>query len=193
MVFEQTPNNYGAYAPDVRGCVSTGSTWEEIQANIREALAFHIEGMAENGETIPEPRMSITEAMAYHSQPLDGYVLESLAEGLFRLCSPNPPQHQADFFNTPALEIDRPKAYPMASAQWPATRRLYWKPVSRCPALDRYCSSGQYNMAPRYCQHWQPGPWLCCSHPTLRNRWVVNQRRPGGLAISRGYATSRNG
>ena len=80
VVFEQTPNNYGAYAPDVRGCVSTGSTWEEIQANIREALAFHIEGMAENGETIPEPRMSIKEAMAYHSQPLDEYVLESLAE-----------------------------------------------------------------------------------------------------------------
>ena len=80
VVFEQTANNYGAYAPDVPGCVSTGSTWEEIQANIREALAFHIEGMVENGETIPEPRMSIKEAMAYHSQPLEEYVLESLAE-----------------------------------------------------------------------------------------------------------------
>ena len=80
VVFEQTPNNYGAYAPDVPGCVSTGMTWEEIQANIREALAFHIEGMAENGETIPDPRMSVREAMAYHSSPLEEYVLESLAE-----------------------------------------------------------------------------------------------------------------
>ena len=68
VVFEQTPNNYCAYAPDVQGCVSVGDTWSEMQANIREALAFHIEGMVENGEAIPEPRMSLEEAMAYHSQ-----------------------------------------------------------------------------------------------------------------------------
>ena len=80
VVFEQTPNNYGAYAPDVPGCVSTGTTWKEIQDNIREALAFHIEGMVENGETLPEPRMSVKDAMTYHSEPLDEYVLESLAE-----------------------------------------------------------------------------------------------------------------
>ena len=79
VVFEQTSNNYGAYAPDVPGCGSTGVTWEEIQANIREALAFHIEGMVENGEAVPEPRMSVREAMAYHSQPLDESALESLA------------------------------------------------------------------------------------------------------------------
>ena len=76
----KTPNNYGAYAPDVPGCVSTGTTWSEIQANIREALAFHIEGMVENGETPREPRMSVKDAMAYHSEPLDEYVLESLAK-----------------------------------------------------------------------------------------------------------------
>ena len=80
VVFEQTPNNYCAYAPDVPGCVSTGTTWKEIQANMREALAFHIEGMVENGETLPEPRMSVKDAMTCHSEPLDEYVLESLAE-----------------------------------------------------------------------------------------------------------------
>ncbi len=37
VVFEQMTNNYGAYAPDVPGCVSTGKNWEEIQANIRQA------------------------------------------------------------------------------------------------------------------------------------------------------------
>ena len=78
VVFEQTPNNYGAYAPDVPGCGSTGVTWDEIQANIREALALHVEGMVENGEAVPEPRMSVREAMAYHSQPLDESTLESL-------------------------------------------------------------------------------------------------------------------
>ena len=80
VVFEQTPNNYCAYAPDVPGCVSVGDTWPEMQAMIREALAFHIEGMVENGEAIPEPRMSLEEAMAYHSQPLTGEEKASLAE-----------------------------------------------------------------------------------------------------------------
>ena len=73
VVFEQTPNNYGAYAPDVPGCVSVGETWEEMQAMIREALTLHIEAMVENGEAISEPRMSLEEAMAYHCQVLAEY------------------------------------------------------------------------------------------------------------------------
>ena len=80
VVFERTPNNYGAYAPDVPGCVSVGDTWTEMQAMIREALTFHIEAMVENGEAIPEPRMSLEEAMAYHSQPLTEEEKASLAE-----------------------------------------------------------------------------------------------------------------
>ena len=70
VVFEQGPNNYGAYAPDVPGCVSVGDTWEEMQAMIKEALEFHIEGMVEDGEAIPEPRMSLEDAMAYHCKVL---------------------------------------------------------------------------------------------------------------------------
>lgn len=80
VVFEQTPNNFGAYAPDVPGCVSTGKTWDEMRANIREALSFHIEGMARNGEPVPEPRMSVREAMAYHCGLLEEPILESFAE-----------------------------------------------------------------------------------------------------------------
>ncbi len=80
VVFEQTPNNFEAYSPNVPGCVGTGKTWKEIKANIREAPAFHIEGMVENGEKPPEPRMSARDAMVYHSEPLDEYVRERLAE-----------------------------------------------------------------------------------------------------------------
>ena len=68
VVYEQTPNNYCAYAPDVPGCVSTGKTWKKVQEMIREALTFHIEFIVENGEPVPEPRMSLEEAMAFHSQ-----------------------------------------------------------------------------------------------------------------------------
>ena len=55
VVTSKTANNYCAGAPDVPGCVSTGRTPEEMQANIHEALAFHFDGMLENGETLPEP------------------------------------------------------------------------------------------------------------------------------------------
>ena len=67
VVYEQTPNNYGAYVPDLPGCISTGASWREIQDNIREAVEFHIEGLHENGDPVPEPRMSISEAMEFHS------------------------------------------------------------------------------------------------------------------------------
>jgi predicted RNase H-like HicB family nuclease len=49
------PSNYGAYSPDVLGCVATGDTIEECVAEIRSALAFHFESMLKDGEEIPEP------------------------------------------------------------------------------------------------------------------------------------------
>ena len=68
VVFERTPNNYCAYAPDLPDCISTAQTWEEIQAQIRDAIAFHIAGIQEDGDTIPEPRLSVAEAADYHSE-----------------------------------------------------------------------------------------------------------------------------
>ena len=46
VVFERTPNNYAAYAPDLPGCGATHKTWDGIQAMIKEAIEFHIEGLA---------------------------------------------------------------------------------------------------------------------------------------------------
>lgn len=40
VVYEQTPNNYCAYLPDLPGCISTGKTWKDIQEMIREAVTF---------------------------------------------------------------------------------------------------------------------------------------------------------
>ena len=67
VVYEQTPNNYGAYVPDLPGCISTGADWREIQDNIRDAIRFHIEGLQENGDPVPDSRMSIGSAMTFHS------------------------------------------------------------------------------------------------------------------------------
>ena len=49
------PSNYSAWSPDVLGCVSTGDTLEEVEREMREALAFHLEGMAEDGDQLPQP------------------------------------------------------------------------------------------------------------------------------------------
>jgi predicted RNase H-like HicB family nuclease len=55
VVFEQEGNAFGAYVPDLPGCVAVGKTREEVERLIREAIAFHIEGMKADGETIPPP------------------------------------------------------------------------------------------------------------------------------------------
>ncbi len=55
VVLERTPSNWGAYAPDVWGCIATGKSREEALNNIKEALEFHFEGMHVDGESIPLP------------------------------------------------------------------------------------------------------------------------------------------
>jgi predicted RNase H-like HicB family nuclease len=59
VVIEKAENNYSAYVPDLPGCVATGATAEEAEAEIREAIEFHIEGMREDGLPIPEPASKV--------------------------------------------------------------------------------------------------------------------------------------
>ena len=55
IVIEQTATGYSAYSPDLDGCVATGRTREEVESEMRDAIAFHLEGLARSGEDIPEP------------------------------------------------------------------------------------------------------------------------------------------
>jgi predicted RNase H-like HicB family nuclease len=55
VVIEKGDRNYSAYVPDLPGCVSVGDTVEEVTAEIREAIEFHLEGMREDGLAIPKP------------------------------------------------------------------------------------------------------------------------------------------
>ena len=59
VVIEKGEESYGAYVPDLPGCVAAGETLDEVKALIQEAIEFHIEGLKESGETIPEPSSSI--------------------------------------------------------------------------------------------------------------------------------------
>ena len=55
IVVENAGPNYGAYVPDLPGCIATGATVPEVEEAIREAIEMHLEGMAEDGLPIPEP------------------------------------------------------------------------------------------------------------------------------------------
>jgi len=55
VIFERSKTGYGAYSPDVPGCITTGPTLEETRKLMKEALEFHFEGLAEDGLEIPKP------------------------------------------------------------------------------------------------------------------------------------------
>ena len=58
VVIEKGPTSFGAYVPDLPGCVAVGVTREEVTTLIHEAIEFHIEGMKEDGLSIPAPSSS---------------------------------------------------------------------------------------------------------------------------------------
>lgn len=59
IVIEKAESNYSAYVPDLPGCVATGSTVEEAESQIREAIEFHLEGLREDGSPIPKPESRV--------------------------------------------------------------------------------------------------------------------------------------
>ena len=54
VILERSRTGYGAYAPDLPGCIAVGSTRAETVASMREAMEFHLESMIEDGDEIPE-------------------------------------------------------------------------------------------------------------------------------------------
>lgn len=63
VVIERSETNYSAYCPDLPGCVATGATKRDVEKNIREAIALHIEGLKEEGLPIP-PHTATAEYVA---------------------------------------------------------------------------------------------------------------------------------
>lgn len=59
VVIEKTESNYSAYVPDLPGCIATGDTVQEVEAEIRQAIAFHIRGLREDGAQIPVPSSQV--------------------------------------------------------------------------------------------------------------------------------------
>jgi predicted RNase H-like HicB family nuclease len=60
VVLEKGESSYGAFVPDLPGCVAAGKTKDEVLKLIKEAIEFHIEGLKQKGETIPKPHCDFT-------------------------------------------------------------------------------------------------------------------------------------
>ena len=55
VILEKGASSYGAYVPDLLGCVAVGETKEEAIALIQEAIELHLKDLVETGQKIPEP------------------------------------------------------------------------------------------------------------------------------------------
>ena len=58
VVVEKGETSFGAYVPDLPGCIAAAETKEEVLQLIHEAIEFHVEGLREDGQPIPEPQAS---------------------------------------------------------------------------------------------------------------------------------------
>ena len=55
VIIEKGPTSFGAYVPDLPGCVAVGQTREEATNLIHEAIEFHVEGLKADGQQVPQP------------------------------------------------------------------------------------------------------------------------------------------
>lgn len=59
VIIERGPSSFGAYVPDLPGCVAAGDSREEVMELIQEAIEFHIEGLKADGQPVPSPSSTI--------------------------------------------------------------------------------------------------------------------------------------
>ena len=55
VVVEKSQSGYGAYVPDLPGCIAAAESRDEVVRLIREAMQFHVEGLKEAGDPVPKP------------------------------------------------------------------------------------------------------------------------------------------
>jgi predicted RNase H-like HicB family nuclease len=59
VVIEKGSKGFGAYVPDLPGCIAAAKTRDEVVRLIQDAMKFHIEGLKQDGEPIPKPALSV--------------------------------------------------------------------------------------------------------------------------------------
>ncbi len=59
VIVQKGEHSFGAYVPDLPGCIAVGESREEVMRLIREAIEFHVGGLREDGRPVPPPASSI--------------------------------------------------------------------------------------------------------------------------------------
>jgi predicted RNase H-like HicB family nuclease len=59
IVIEQGDTSFGAYVPDLPGCVAAAATRDEAVKLIHEAIDEHLQALREEGMLIPAPRSTV--------------------------------------------------------------------------------------------------------------------------------------
>lgn len=59
VVVEEGATSFGAYVPDIPGCIAAAESREEVLQLIQEAIEFHMEGIKEEGLVLPPPHSSV--------------------------------------------------------------------------------------------------------------------------------------
>jgi len=59
VIVEEGETSFGAYVPDLPGCVAVAETRDEVLRLIEEAIEFHLDGLRQDDQPIPEPLSSI--------------------------------------------------------------------------------------------------------------------------------------
>ena len=62
VILEKGESSYGAYVPDLPGCIAAGETREEALELIKGAIEFHIDGLKQDGQAVPQP-LSVSEVV----------------------------------------------------------------------------------------------------------------------------------
>ena len=55
VVVEEGAGSFGAYVPDLPGCIAAGESRAEVLELIRDAIEFHIQGLRNVGQSVPLP------------------------------------------------------------------------------------------------------------------------------------------
>jgi predicted RNase H-like HicB family nuclease len=59
VIVEEGETSFGAYVPDLPGCVAVAETRDEVLRLIEEAIEFHIDGLRQDNQPVPDPSSSI--------------------------------------------------------------------------------------------------------------------------------------
>jgi predicted RNase H-like HicB family nuclease len=57
VVIEKDDDGYTAFCPELQGCYAQGESYEEVLANIRDAIRLHLDDRIESGEKIPQAQL----------------------------------------------------------------------------------------------------------------------------------------